>query len=155
MIDLTESRQAVDSAKRALEAMPSDPLLMRRLADATAVLGFDSGFVPEFRGNYEVLLDDAIALYESAIQLCPDDGILLNNLGVAQSDRGFHSAAVTTLRKATKLIPNDRNVHYNLAIALTNTDAHGREEARSHFETASKLQRGIETRESYFDPQGH
>ena len=154
-MDLTESRRAVEDATLALEASPSDPLLMRKLADATAELGFESGFVRELRDDYTSLLDDAIALYESAIRQLPDDGVLLNNLGVAQSDRGFHRAAVATLRQASALLPHDRNVHFNLAVALMNTNADGRAEAHSHFETANRLQRGHETRQSYFDPQGH
>lgn len=153
--DLTELRRAVDDATLASKKSPSDPVLMRELADATAELGFESGFLPELRDHHASLLDDAIALYQSVIRQLPNDGVLLNNLGVAQSDRGFHCAAVSTFRRALALIPQDRNVHFNLAVALMNTNSDGRIEARSHFETANKLQRGHETRRSYFDAQGH
>ena len=140
---------------RAHEASPSDPLLIRRLADATATLGFESGFSRDYRDDFVSLLDDAIELYESAAQLCPDDGVLLNNLGVAQCDRGFHRAAIASFRQAVELIPSDGNVYFNLAVALTNLDHDGRAEALLHFENVSKLENGCETRRSYFDPQGH
>lgn len=154
-MDLSESRREVDDAKLALCSSPSDPLLIRHLADATAILGFESGFDPKLSDEYVTLLDAAIELYESAVLLSPDDGVLLNNLGVAQCDRGFHSTAAATFRQASTLIPHDRNVHFNLAVALMNTNADGRDEAYSHFEAASKLEPGDQTRQSYFDPQGH
>jgi len=145
----------VDDARLALEESPSDPILMRKLADAITELAFESGFDSELRDHCLFLYNDAIALYKSANRLLPDDGVLLNNLGVALSDRGFHNAAVDILRQAAEQIPYDRNVHFNLAVALMNTDSDGRLEARLHFETAGKLHSGPETRQSFFDPQGH
>jgi tetratricopeptide (TPR) repeat protein len=104
-VDLSRFHRAVDEASLALKSSPSEPRLIRHLADATAALGVESGFYPDSRDDYAMLLEDAIALYESALRLSPDDGVTLNNLGVAQSDLGLHSAAVETLRRALKHIP--------------------------------------------------
>lgn len=152
---LAKFQAAVEAAKQTLSANQRDPTLLRRLADATAILAFESGFHTDTRSQHDVLYDEAIAIYRKALELSPDSGVLLNNLGVALSNRGCHSAAVESLRIAVGLIPNDRNAHFNLAVALMNVDEAGRREAPEHFRAATELQPGSETLEAYFDPHGY
>jgi protein O-GlcNAc transferase len=98
------------------KAAPSAPVQASAPAQTVSPAELLKQAVALHRANQ---LEQAIALYRSALQLKPDDADAHNNLGLALQDHGDLDEAVACYRKALALMPDHGQAHSNLLLLMS------------------------------------
>jgi Tfp pilus assembly protein PilF len=122
LLERNDAAGAETHAREALRLDPGHPEPSRILGNALARQG---------------KLDEAIAVYRSAVAARPDDAILRSNLGAFLGDRGMLDEAEREIREAIRLAPDDSGARLNLGVVFARRERY--DEAAREFAEALRL----------------
>ena len=103
--DLGDYDGAIAGFTKAIELLPSDPLLY-----------YDRGVAYGQKGNYDLAILD----YNKTIELNPDYTDAYNNRGLAYYAKGNYMLAIRSYHTAIQLNPNNPSVYNNRGLAIQN-----------------------------------
>jgi protein O-GlcNAc transferase len=162
LLSAREYERALQTARHALAANPSSPLLHYQSAIARFMLGrldearldlqraveldprgFDArvllGAIWQQRG----VLTDALASYSAAADLRPDDAAAQGYVGNMQFRLGRHQEAIASYKRALSMDPGNAALHSNLVFAMNGLPGMDRETLfQAHLDWARQHEQG-------------
>ncbi len=112
--------QGITTMTEATQALPNEPILWARLADAYVAAGKKVAATDKDTAKKDY--QGAVDAYRKALVLKPNDGVYLNNLADAQNRAGLTDDAAKTYQQAIQADPTNAGAYYfNLGAILTNS----------------------------------